>query len=268
MTKLSSRFHSRAISTLQFVTVTLTEISETKTDPPGQERAPIWIPAILLVLVSLVARACDLDRGWQREFWSPNSGWPWAGSFLVQFLYHYGTWPAIIAAGAGASAWIISKVTGKWQRLSQPGLFLALLLALGPGLVVNAIFKDHFRRPRPTQTEEFGGSQSFRPVGEPGGADEGKSFPSGHASMGFYWLGLFIYFWNRNRGLAWAFGGLGLLHGLVMGVGRMAQGGHWFTDVLWSAGFVYLTGWVLHYLLFCRQTIAQQSTNAESQQSS
>jgi membrane-associated PAP2 superfamily phosphatase len=67
--------------------------------------------------------------------------------------------------------------------------------------------------------------------------------------MGFYWLGLFIYFWDRKRGLAWTFGALGLLHGSIMGFGRMAQGGHWFTDVVWAAGFVYLSGWMIHHFL-------------------
>ncbi len=38
----------------------------------------------------------------------------------------------------------------------------------------------------------------------------------------------------------------------------MAQGGHWFTDVLWSAGLVYLSGWALYYVLFSHQTKARR----------
>lgn len=253
MNELSPRFHPQAIRAAQVFTVTSTETSTAIIVARHQTQPPIWVPLLVLAVVSLVLRVCDLDRFWQRELWSPDSGWRWASHALVQFLYRYGTWPAILVAGASAVAWVSSKVSGKWQKIRPPTLYLALLLALGPGLVVNVIFKDHFGRPRPTQTEEFGGRESFRAVGERSGAGRGKSFPSGHASMGFYWLGLFLFFWDRKRGLAWAFGGLALLHGLVMGVGRMAQGGHWFSDVLWSAGFVYLTGWLLHYLLFSRQ---------------
>jgi membrane-associated PAP2 superfamily phosphatase len=205
---------------------------------------------MLLAALSLLARTSDIDLSWQREFWSPDDGWRYADSHVVLFLYRFGTWPALLMAGASALVWAGSTATGQWQWLRRPGLFLALLLALGPGLAVNLIAKEHCHRPRPLQIKEFGGQYQFRPLGEPGGTNESKSFPSGHASMGFYWLGLFIFYWNRKRGLAWAFGGLGLLHGFAMGIGRMAQGAHWITDVLWSAGFVYLAGWVLHYFLF------------------
>lgn len=204
---------------------------------------------MVLAALSLLARTCEIDLSWEREFWSPDEGWVWADSYAVLFLYRFGTWPALLTGGVSALVWAGSKAIYQWQRFRHPSLFLALLLALGPGIVVNAIVKECYRRPRPIQIKEFGGQCQFRPLGEPGGTNESKSFPSGHASMGFYWLGLFIYYWKRRRGLAWGFGGLGLLHGLAMGIGRMAQGGHWFTDVLWSAGFVYLTGWILHYFL-------------------
>jgi chromate transporter len=64
--------------------------------------------------------------------------------------------------------------------------------------------------------------------------------------MGFYWVGLFVYFWRERRSWAWAFGTLGMAHGVLMGLGRIAQGGHWISDVLWSAGVVYVTAWGLH----------------------
>ena len=101
----------------------------------------------------------------------------------------------------------------------------------------------------PEGSQEFGGKLSFSPLGQRGYAGTGKSFPCGHASMGFYWLGLFVFFWERRRSLAWTFGALGLVHGLIMGLGRMAQGGHWASDVLWSAAFVYFTAWGLQRLL-------------------
>lgn len=43
--------------------------------------------------------------------------------------------------------------------------------------------------------------------------------------------------------------GVGLGYGMLMGIGRIAQGGHFFSDILWSAGFVYLTGLALSWLL-------------------
>jgi membrane-associated PAP2 superfamily phosphatase len=81
--------------------------------------------------------------------------------------------------------------------------------------------------------------------------------------MGFYWLGLFVFWWERKRAWAWAFGALGLVSGFAMGVCRMAQGGHWFTDVLWSAGFVYLSAWLLYYVLNHGRVRSVQRTRSE-----
>jgi membrane-associated PAP2 superfamily phosphatase len=41
---------------------------------------------------------------------------------------------------------------------------------------------------------------------------------------------------------------LGLAYGTVMGIGRMVQGGHFATDVLWAWGLTYLTGLILAYI--------------------
>jgi membrane-associated PAP2 superfamily phosphatase len=214
-------------------------------EKPRNSSPPLWTPLAVLFSLSALFLWSDLDQTLQRHFWSPADGWFLEYHPVVQFLYRFGTWPALFVGGAGALIWFGSKVTGRWQEARPVGLFVALLLMIGPGLVVNTLLKDHFGRSRPVQTREFGGKQTFSPLGQPGPTGGGKSFPCGHASMGFFWLGLFVHFWNQRRGLAWIFCALGLVHGAVMGFGRMAQGGHWPSDVLWSAGLVYLTAWLL-----------------------
>jgi len=214
----------------------------------SNDSPPIWVPLALLLGLSALFRMTQLDLSLQRLFWSPTDGW-WLGKDpLIQFLYHYGTWPAVLVGVAAAAIWAASLVTGRWQRARPLSLFLALVLIIGPGVLVNAIFKSHFGRSRPVQAIEFGGNQPFRPLGETG-PKQGTSFPSGHASTGFYWLALFVYFWKRRRAWAWGFGALGIGHGLLMGFGRMAQGSHWASDVLWAGGFVYLTAWLLNNFL-------------------
>ena len=64
--------------------------------------------------------------------------------------------------------------------------------------------------------------------------------------MGFFWFVPAIYFWPRSRNMAWGLIGLALLHGGLMGFGRMAQGAHWPSDVFWSAGIVYVSAWILY----------------------
>ena len=40
---------------------------------------------------------------------------------------------------------------------------------------------------------------------------------------------------------------LGLGYGGLMGLGRMIQGAHFFSDVVWAGGFVYLTALSFYY---------------------
>lgn len=215
---------------------------------------PIWLPLVLLFGLSAVFHFSQIDLAMEHRFWSPEAGWRQANNPLIQFLYRYGTWPAMIVGSGSALLWLGSIVTGRWQQTRSLNLFLSLLLIIGPGLIINVVFKDHFGRPRPIQTTEFGGNRHYLALGELGPKNSGRSFPSGHASMGFYWLGLLVYFWDRQRAWAWGFGALGLVHGLLMGIGRMAQGGHWPSDILWSAGFVYLTAWGLSCFLAPRKS--------------
>ena len=249
MTHLSSRFHAGPIAASQSDIVSLSEATAAK---PARHanRPPIWIPLIMLGVLSCLVRLDDLDLSVQRMFWSPEGGWQLADRAWVQFLYDYGTWPSLIVVGIGLLAWLASFRMPRLRPIRRFGGFLALAMILGPGLVINVAFKDHFGRPRPKQIQEFGGSGAFRPLGEPTFHAGERSFPSGHASMGFFWFAPGIYFWQRHRRVALGFAALALLHGSLMSLGRMAQGAHWFSDSLWAAGMVYLCSWVLYRCVF------------------
>jgi len=108
-----------------------------------------------------------------------------------------------------------------------------LSVLLGPGLIINGIFKYHWERPRPRDIVEFGGPMPY--VIAPMRGQGGSSFPCGHCSVGFlYGLGWWIW---RGRRPYWARASLaaGLLAGAALGLGRMAAGGHFLSDVVWSA---------------------------------
>ena len=68
------------------------------------------------------------------------------------------------------------------------GLFVLAALALGPGLVVNAGFKDHWGRARPRDVTQFSGERTFTPALQPTDqCDRNCSFVAGHPSVAF-WL--------------------------------------------------------------------------------
>ena len=130
-------------------------------------------------------------------------------------------------------------------------LFILLCLLIGPGLVVNSIFKNHWGRPRPVMVQQFGGDKIFQePFVMSSQCGTNCSFPCGDASMGFWLFALMpLAIRRRKRFLAFsaaivAGGGLGLM--------RISQGGHFFSDVIFSGIFVYISTWCIYWIMYHR----------------
>ena len=137
---------------------------------------------------------------------------------------------------------------GWWRR----GLMLSLLMILGNGVVVNAILKENWGRPRPVDIQTFGGVGTFEPALHPSiQCDSNCSFVSGHAATGFSLLalGLIGAPATRRRWLLW-----GLAAGLTTGALRIAQGGHFLSDVLFSGLVIWLCGATLRAVWLHRRT--------------
>ena len=189
------------------------------------------------------------DLAVQALFYSPGAGWalgdrePWA------FLYHFGNLPAFALGAMGVIAFVLSFFVERFRPDRVAALFVVVLLALGPGLIVNTVFKDHWGRPRPADIVQFGGTETYRSFWHPGPPEQGRSFPSGHAAVGFSPHGALLR--AQAQGARLGAKGPGGRHSLwlpPMGLGRMIQGGHFLTDVIWSGCMVYFTGLFLYYL--------------------
>lgn len=115
------------------------------------------------------------------------------------------------------------------RRLRYPALFIFLFLGLGPGVLTNLIGKMLCGRPRPYEIVQFGGSLRFHRAFELGHPGEGFSFLCGHCSMGFLFFAFFFLWGGAKRWFA-LFGSA--LFGLLIGVGRVAQGSHFPSDVV------------------------------------
>ncbi len=207
------------------------------------------LPLAILIPVSIIFHLTDLDLTLLANFYDPTLGWRLGDSFPWRQLYNYGTIPATVLAGGALLTLLSSLFAGKTVPFRRQALFLVLLMAIGPGLMVNVIFKDHWGRPRPREIQRFAGEQHFLPVWSKGVDGNGYSFPSGHASMGFYLVAPYFILRRRRPGMARLFLGGGLGAGIMIGAARMVQGGHFASDVLWSGGFVYLSGMALYHLL-------------------
>lgn len=206
--------------------------------------------AILLVGTALIA-ATGFDLAAERYFYTKAGGWLGVGFSSCSFLYRFGVLPGYFLAVAGLLVFLASFFLTKVRSFRRAALFLVLLLTLGPGLTVNTFFKDHWGRPRPAHLQIFDGMERmpFHQMWEPGIPGEGKSFPCGHASAAFYLFAPYFVFRSSDPRKGRWFLALGLGYGVVMGLARMAMGGHFPSDVLWSGGLVYLVGLSLCYLM-------------------
>jgi len=134
--------------------------------------------------------------------------------------------------------------------------YLLLALALGPGLVVNTVLKDHWGRARPAQIEAFGGTRQFTPAPLP--ADQcahNCSFPAGHPAMGFYLVSFALLVperWRRRAAI-----GAALAAGALIGLARMAQGGHFLSDVVFSGLIVTPISLLLHRVIVANDALAR-----------
>ncbi|MCD4727734.1 MAG: phosphatase PAP2 family protein [Pirellulales bacterium] len=212
----------------------------------------VWIPAAVLAVGTTIFWTTDLDVALLRPFFSDDAvgqtrvaRWPQMHAQPWQALYDWGVYPAWILGGGGLIVWIVSFFWARIERWRDPGLFYALLLIVGPGILVNEVCKPFWQRPRPHDTAPFSGQRDFIPVGQRGCVESDASFPSGHAATGFYLMAPAFVLYRRRRRLAASFMLLGLASGVVIGLARMAVGCHFPSDVFWSGGLVYFTGLAL-----------------------
>lgn len=131
--------------------------------------------------------------------------------------------------------------------LRQP-LFLVTTLILGPGVLVNAILKDNWGRPRPRMVEEFGGDLPFQPVWKMTDyCDRNCSFVSGEASASIWLVSVAFLVPASWRKAVLAFV---LPLCLILSVNRVAFGGHFFSDTLISWGVTLLVILLTYWLLY------------------
>jgi membrane-associated PAP2 superfamily phosphatase len=199
-------------------------------------------------------RITELFHAGGEHSWPMRDAQPW------RWLYDYGPLPAMLLGVTGLVVLAGGLVWRRMRQWQKVGAFLVLSLVVGPGVIVNGLLKPYWGRPRPAQLADFGGTAEYTPVWQPGTEVTGTSFPSGHASMGFFLMAPGFLFYRTNRRLAVLLFTLGLSAGILVGTARIIQGRHFPSDVLWSAACVYYTTLVM-YLLFGlnKRTIAGAS---------
>lgn len=149
--------------------------------------------------------------------------------------------PAVVLAGM-ALAWLAGRF-GAGGKLAERfagfapstrGLvFAASAMALGPGLLVNVVLKDHWDRPRPVHVRQFNGPDQFRPWWRTDGAcKKNCSFVSGEVAAATWLTAPAMLTPPHVRAAAYV---AVIMIGSVTAAGRLAFGGHFLSDVLFAA---------------------------------
>lgn len=150
---------------------------------------------------------------------------------LRQFLQYL---PAACAAGLGAAALVHlcmgKRLWGPWS-LRIGAVFWTYVLSVG--LVVNGIFKELWGRPRPIQTDIFGGPFPFVPAGEISAYCQSNcSFISGEAAASAWLICLVTLLPREYANLRpFAFTAATFIAVFTSGL-RMSFGGHYLSDVV------------------------------------
>jgi len=207
------------------------------------------VPLVLLAGSTVLFWTTDIDMAVERALYDPVDGWARGQEQPWRFLYDWGVVPAWIVALGSLAILITSIFKRNLARYRRVAIYYVLVMAVGPGLIVNSAFKQQWGRPRPKDVYEFGGDRDYVQVWHKRDPGMGNSFASGHAATGFFLFSPFLVLRRKSLGRALAYLALGIVYGSVVGYARMLQGAHFLSDVVWAAGFVYLTALGFYYLL-------------------
>ena len=194
-----------------------------------------------------------IDLAATRLFYDSAQGFFLADSPPVRIVEAGVPWivRAMIVLAVIAALWLGIARRPLWRLDGKALVFLVASIALGPGLIANTVLKDHWGRARPNQVVEFGGTRQFTPAPLPAEqCARNCAFVSGHAALGLSLVSfaLLLPFGRRRRAAiagALAFGGL-------VGLGRIAAGKHFLSDVVFAGLIVCATSWLLYQAIVAR----------------
>jgi lipid A 4'-phosphatase len=213
--------------------------------------------AFALVLFLLLPQVDLVTSG---LFYDPERGFVLAGWPPVMLLYQAVPWIAwgTLAFAATGAFYLLLLGRPLWRVDRKALIFLVASMAVGPGLLANTLLKDHWGRARPVQIEAFGGTHRFTPAPLPAAECERNcAFVSGHAALGFSLVAVaFLLPPGRSRrcGIVAALG-----FGVLVGLGRIAQGAHFLSDVLYAGLLVYGTTALLYWWIVDSDSLAAPS---------
>ena len=202
-------------------------------DSPAPLPDPLVQSVALIALTSAVFLLFPaIDVWFSGLFYDSGNGFPMSRLGAFVGLRAIGNDLTLLIA-VGLVVVLLAKLAFPWRpSLVAPrdALFILSTLALGPGLIVNLIFKDHWGRPRPWRIDLFGGDQPFVGIWRiTSYCSTNCSFFAGEASSAIWLLTVLVLVPARWRWLAMR---TLLVLAVLLSLNRIATGGHFLSDVL------------------------------------
>ncbi|MDR3213378.1 MAG: phosphatase PAP2 family protein [Azoarcus sp.] len=230
---------------------------ETPSPAPDRTARSIRLFALAMLLSMLAAAALfmlwpELDLRVSTRFYCPeNRYFTGENQALVMWAYRFvpdlSKCVIVLVVAAFAISFFIRGPRGRDWRIRAG--FLVAALALGQGLIIDVALKDHIGRARPENVVQFGGNARFTPAFAPSNqCEQNCSFVSGHASAGFFFTS-FAFLGGAAAWRRWTV--LGLVLGGLTGLGRISQGGHFLSDVVFAFYVTWFSAWLV-WLIFRR----------------
>ncbi len=209
----------------------------------------IFIFGIVLLLTILFP---NLDIAFSQLFYDGNNGFIYRNNSIVQLLFEIV--PILTKLLFVMVLLYLISILVKYKNFNKFIIswivYIVLSTAIGPGLLVNHLFKENFGRARPIQIKDFDGTKNFtRAFSISNECLHNCSFSSGHAAMVYSLTSIayivpFIFF-SRIYGII-------LIFASLVGLSRILMGGHFLSDVLASCVIVLITN---HLLYLCWQKL-------------
>lgn len=215
-------------------------------DPFSRPRVAIVLVAVTLLLTVLFYLVPAIDIAvsslfFRQEPCAPEVAKTICGTFpalsdttLNDIRDFFHQMPIVIAVLLLLTAVSISLRRDKSLQRLATGIYVALAALIVNSLfIVNLWLKSYSGRPRPEQTDLFGGSLPFVRAGEfTDFCASNCSFISGESSAAFWLVGVAALFPPQWRARAL---GVALVMATLAGGLRVAFGGHYFSDAVIAA---------------------------------
>ncbi len=216
-------------------------------------RSIIGLSPAFFILFTLCGVLFFLNPQWDIEassiFYRAGDGFYMADDLWGYIVYkgvHYATGVLIATYVIYLAVAFIKKQETLLGIHRMAVVYMAVVLILGPGLIVNTALKNGVGRARPANVSCFAGDKVFTPAFVVSNqCDNNCSFVSGHAAFGFYWVTLgFLGATAFRRRAGFIFG---VSMGSVIGLVRIIQGRHFLSDIVFAFFFVYMVAAVVYW---------------------